>query len=271
MNREKLHPTDLACFGEVAKVIGYDSAVIELQRVIDSNCRLDMDKSIVVRAFDWGFTPQGRVFWNDIDDGYIPKGYTAPAAKPLEESPAFTDLSKDSQEHFLKLIEAVGYPPEDATHVDFDGGYFLDCERWLKIENGLEYFWANECEWELAGEAVQSTKKYPIPQKPWYDPSDVGFKNHPEEEYTGGSVSYYKVEINNPTTIKEPYTAECNDIIEALQMNYAEGNAFKAIWRKCAARLGSAKKGYTDGLYDSEKVVFFGQRMVEQCKAENKV
>lgn len=85
-----------------------------------------------------------------------------------------------------------------------------------------------------------------------------------EKEYTGGSVSYYKVTIQNPTTAKSPYIAECNDIIEALGMNYAEGNAFKAIWRLCAARQGLAKRGYTDGKYDAEKVVFFGQRMVAQ-------
>jgi hypothetical protein len=86
-------------------------------------------------------------------------------------------------------------------------------------------------------------------------------------EYTGGSVSYYQVRIGNPTSGGDAYTAECNDIIEALGMNYAEGNAFKAIWRRCAARtLGKAKAGYKDGLYDAEKVVFFGQRMVAQEK-----
>lgn len=87
-----------------------------------------------------------------------------------------------------------------------------------------------------------------------------------KQEYTGGSVSYYKVGIKNPTTDGvDPYTAECNDIIEALGMNYAEGNAFKALWRRAAARtLGLAKAGYTDGLYDAEKVVFFGQRLVKQ-------
>lgn len=86
-------------------------------------------------------------------------------------------------------------------------------------------------------------------------------------EYTGGSVNYYSVEIKKPTNPKlHPCTVECNDIIEALGMNYAEGNAFKAIWRSCAARnLGLAKAGYKDGLYDAEKVVFFGQRMVEQA------
>lgn len=90
------------------------------------------------------------------------------------------------------------------------------------------------------------------------------------KEYTGGSVSYYQLPIQNPTTSgREPYTAECNDIIEALGMNYAEGNAFKALWRRAAARtLGLTKVGYTDGLYDAEKVVFFGQRLVKQEKAK---
>lgn len=89
------------------------------------------------------------------------------------------------------------------------------------------------------------------------------------EEYTGGSVSYYRVRIDNPTSDDvPPYQAECNDIIEALGMNYAEGNAFKALWRRAAARnLGMAKKGYEDGLYDAEKVVFFGQRLVAQESA----
>lgn len=90
-----------------------------------------------------------------------------------------------------------------------------------------------------------------------------------DKEYTGGSVSYYKVQIKTPTSGGTAYMAECNDIIEALKMNYAEGNAFKAIWRSCAARnLGLSKAGYKDGKYDAEKVVFFGQRMIEQSSAE---
>ena len=89
-----------------------------------------------------------------------------------------------------------------------------------------------------------------------------------QPEYTGGSVSYYRVEIANPTSPDvPPYTAECNDIIEALGMNYAEGNAFKALWRRAAAQnLGLAKKGYSDGLYDAEKVEFSGGRLVAQSK-----
>lgn len=89
-------------------------------------------------------------------------------------------------------------------------------------------------------------------------------------EYSGGSSSYYKVLVKNTTTpYALSYTAECNDIIEALGMNFAEGNAFKALWRRAAMRtLGLAKAGAkADGLYDAEKVEFFGKRLVEQSKA----
>ena len=97
--------------------------------------------------------------------------------------------------------------------------------------------------------------------------SNAPTESAPAEEYTGGSSSYYSIYVEKPTTEgNPPYMAECNDIIEALGMNYAEGNAFKAIWRSCAAKLGKLKKGYDNGLYDAEKVKFFGNRMIEQSK-----
>ena len=101
------------------------------------------------------------------------------------------------------------------------------------------------------------------------EPLHVGLiEPEDDREYTGGSVSYYKVRVGSPTSGGEPYDAECNDIIEALGMSFAEGNAFKAIWRLCAARQGLSKRGYDEGVYDAEKVVFFGQRMVVQQKLE---
>lgn len=88
-----------------------------------------------------------------------------------------------------------------------------------------------------------------------------------DKEYTGSSVSYYQVRIDDPTTPGRPsYIAEANDIIEALGMTFAEGNVFKAIWRMAASRQGLSKRGYEDGLYDAEKVVFFGQRLVAKAR-----
>lgn len=105
------------------------------------------------------------------------------------------------------------------------------------------------------GMTVDETVEAPVPQI------------QENEEYTGSSSSYYGVSITHPTTASNvPYFAECNDIIEALGMTFAEGNAFKAIWRMCAARtLGKKKKGNTD-VYDAEKVVFFADRMLIQAK-----
>jgi len=80
---------------------------------------------------------------------------------------------------------------------------------------------------------------------------------------TGGHSDYYSVYVTSPTSGGEPYTAECNDIIEAMEMNFAEGNILKAVWRRAAHRMGRGKPGGTM-LYNSEKIVFFGERCVKQ-------
>jgi hypothetical protein len=106
-----------------------------------------------------------------------------------------------------------------------------------------------------------------IPKEPSLTKGLKGTSVTITEEHTGGSSSYYSVSVQHPTTdTVSPYMAECNDIIEALGMNYAEGNAFKAIWRTAAARNGKKKKGNT-AVYDAEKVIFFGERMLAQAKA----
>jgi hypothetical protein len=84
---------------------------------------------------------------------------------------------------------------------------------------------------------------------------------------TGGSSDYYKVRVERPTSGGEPYVAECNDIIEALQMEYDVANAFKAAWRVAALRQGWGKPGQRSAVYDGEKIVFFGQRIIERAKS----
>lgn len=85
----------------------------------------------------------------------------------------------------------------------------------------------------------------------------------PGEEFTGGDVNYYLVNVSEPKRLM-PYQAECEDIIEALGMTFSEGCAFKAIWRSCAAReMGAKKKGQDPhGVYDAEKVIYYGKRML---------
>jgi hypothetical protein len=84
---------------------------------------------------------------------------------------------------------------------------------------------------------------------------------------TGGSVDYYKCHVADPIDPNaKPYTAESIDIIEALGMTFAEGEAFKAIWRTCTGRMGGAVKADNKALYNAEKVEFFGARMVRAAK-----
>lgn len=89
------------------------------------------------------------------------------------------------------------------------------------------------------------------------------------EEKSGGNVNYYLVEVSEPKRLT-PYTAECEDLIEVLKMTFAEGNAFKAIWRSCAARtLGLGKVGQdAEGVYDGEKIAYYGARISARRKRD---
>lgn len=89
------------------------------------------------------------------------------------------------------------------------------------------------------------------------------------QELTGGSSDYYKVRVTAPTSGGDAYTAECNDIIEALELNFAEGNILKALWRIAKARQGDGKPGNTIR-YDAEKVEFFGKRVLAQTPPKPK-
>ena len=89
-----------------------------------------------------------------------------------------------------------------------------------------------------------------------------------QPENGGAHAAYYELTIQRPKSGGAAYKAECQDIIEALQMDFNEGNAFKALWRRAAGRLGNVKKGNEDPLYDAQKIKFYGTRILEQ--EENK-
>lgn len=76
---------------------------------------------------------------------------------------------------------------------------------------------------------------------------------------SGGSQNYYRTYVKNPTTGNIPYFAECNDIIEALGLNYAEATILKAIWRMAAYRRGLQRED--PPAYDAEKIEFFAKRV----------
>lgn len=107
-------------------------------------------------------------------------------------------------------------------------------------------------------EVIYPTNKLPEP----------AFATLPSEgEHSGGSVNYYKVQIDNPDSEGvEPYQAECTDIIEALGMTFAEANIFKEVWRTAAARTLGKKKAGHDALYGAEKIEYYAARNLRKVK-----
>ena len=82
-------------------------------------------------------------------------------------------------------------------------------------------------------------------------------------------ANYYQVDIARPVDPESaPYLAECADIIEALNMTFNEGEAFKALWRLAAARQGRAKAG-GNPVYDADKVAHYGARTAAHTRAQN--
>lgn len=80
-------------------------------------------------------------------------------------------------------------------------------------------------------------------------------------ELSGGDVNYYLLKIEDPKRLA-PYECEAEDIIEALEMTFSEGNVFKALWRSCAMRVrGHGKRGADEhGVYDGDKIAYYGER-----------
>ena len=81
----------------------------------------------------------------------------------------------------------------------------------------------------------------------------------------GGLTNYYLVYVGYPQRNKQPpYIAECEDIIEALNLNFDEANIFKEIWRTANARKGNAKQGQND-LRAAEKIYHYAGRILKRA------
>ncbi len=86
----------------------------------------------------------------------------------------------------------------------------------------------------------------------------------------GGKLAgdhYYRVRVVKPISPEvQPYTAECADIIESLNMTFNEGEAFKALWRLAASRQGRGKPG-NKAQDDADNVAHYGQRVAAHTQA----
>lgn len=85
------------------------------------------------------------------------------------------------------------------------------------------------------------------------------------QEATGGFVNYYLVYVEHPQRDVPSYQAECEDIIQALGMDFNEGCLFKALWRSAAARQGNEKPGHK-AIYDAEKMVHYANRILRNLR-----
>lgn len=82
---------------------------------------------------------------------------------------------------------------------------------------------------------------------------------------SGGACDYYRVGVTHPMSKDQvPYIAECGDIMESLEMTYAEANMFKEIWRTAAERTLGLKKASNTNKRAAEKMVFFADRYYQQ-------
>ena len=81
-----------------------------------------------------------------------------------------------------------------------------------------------------------------------------------QNKLSGGLNNYYLVDVPFPQRESQAgYQAECEDIIEALELTPNEANIFKAIWRSANARKGNGKPDHK-AIYDAEKMVHYSQR-----------
>lgn len=84
----------------------------------------------------------------------------------------------------------------------------------------------------------------------------------------GGRNNYYLVLVTDPQREDvKPYQAECEDIIEALELNFDEANIFKELWRGANARKNNGKPGHT-ALYGAQKIAHYAGRILRRFQRQ---
>ena len=73
MKEYTVNVSELKCFGQVSDIIGKAQAEIELSKVLSvfKECNFQ-DEKCVSESFVWLDTPQGYLFWVDIENGVNP-------------------------------------------------------------------------------------------------------------------------------------------------------------------------------------------------------
>jgi|ERR1700682_3707401 len=89
-----------------------------------------------------------------------------------------------------------------------------------------------------------------------------------ETQLKGGLTNYYLVHVAYPQREDQlAYKAECEDIIDALNLTFDEANIFKEIWRSANARKNNGKPGHS-ALYGAQKIVHYAKRILRKQELE---
>lgn len=112
--------TTWKCFKQVADVLGEEHAEYELKKVLqgyrEGDVKIigegDLVKNLLVGAFDWWTTSRGYDFWDEIDEGVLPKGYhTAPDVKSYKPTLKIPDDTLENiKETFTNEVEESSKP-----------------------------------------------------------------------------------------------------------------------------------------------------------------
>ena len=83
----------------------------------------------------------------------------------------------------------------------------------------------------------------------------------------GGLTNYYLVNVKHPQREEhQSYIAECEDIIEALELNFDEANIFKEIWRTANERTHGLGKAGNTPLRSAQKLVHYSGRILKKAE-----
>ena len=88
---------------------------------------------------------------------------------------------------------------------------------------------------------------------------------HSTSESSGGRVNYYLAQVKHPQREDQPpYQAECEDIIDALDLSFDEANIFKEIWRTANERTHGLGKAGNTPLRSAQKLVHYAGRILRR-------
>lgn len=85
---------------------------------------------------------------------------------------------------------------------------------------------------------------------------------------SGLDNDYWLLDIKHPKRLN-PYKVECEDIIEAMEMPFAEATVFKSLWRLMKLRMGQGKPGSSEP-YEGEKMVYYSARTLAKIQNAEK-